>query len=356
MLVHVCCSVDSHYFFKKLIELYPNEKIVAFFYDPNIHPYSEYYLRFIDVQRSCKMLNIELVMGEYDYENWLNSVKGLEEECEGGKRCEVCFDVRLLESAKLAKRLGEKVLTTTLLVSPKKSIELLQKSGEKIAKEYDLEFLTIDLRKFGGTQKQYEVAKDDMLYKQNYCGCYFALAKQKKEVVITELISSVNRQLLPNSIEEKIELYEKRVMLENCGKKYKIVKQNFLNYRLLFAKVLVEKMVVESYIFSYSILKNSFAKCRVDFEIDGLFYFNKSQIKVLDIKKFNSLLNKNYKNVKELNKNPLTIIEEIEFRNSYFGVYDLSAIIILDEICDKSYEIFIKSTIFEDVREVLITF
>ena len=50
MLVHICCSVDSHYFLKKLQEEYPGEKLVGFFYDPNIHPYSEYYLGLLDVR------------------------------------------------------------------------------------------------------------------------------------------------------------------------------------------------------------------------------------------------------------------------------------------------------------------
>jgi len=49
MLVHICCSVDSHYFLQKLQKEYPEEKLTGFFYDPNIHPYSEYYLRLLDV-------------------------------------------------------------------------------------------------------------------------------------------------------------------------------------------------------------------------------------------------------------------------------------------------------------------
>ena len=54
MLVHKCCSVDSHYFLQRLQEEYPNEELVGFFYDPNIHPYSEYKLRLYDVKFSCK--------------------------------------------------------------------------------------------------------------------------------------------------------------------------------------------------------------------------------------------------------------------------------------------------------------
>ena len=92
MLVHICCSVDSHFFLEKLQADYPEEMLTGFFYDPNIHPYSEYRLRYLDVQRSCKKLGIDLIEGEYDYETWMDAVRGLEKEPEKGKRCEVCFD------------------------------------------------------------------------------------------------------------------------------------------------------------------------------------------------------------------------------------------------------------------------
>jgi len=66
MLVHICCSVDSHYFLQRIQEEYPNEELVGFFYDPNIHPFSEYKLRLYDVKHSCSKLGIKLIEGPYD--------------------------------------------------------------------------------------------------------------------------------------------------------------------------------------------------------------------------------------------------------------------------------------------------
>jgi predicted adenine nucleotide alpha hydrolase (AANH) superfamily ATPase len=134
MLVHICCSVDSHFFLQKLQKEFPAEKLTAFFYDPNIHPYSEYRLRLLDVQRSCRLLNIDLIEGSYDLERWLNAVKGLENEPEKGARCMVCFGERLDAAAQKAVQIDEKSFTTTLLVSPKKRFEQLRKTGEEIAK------------------------------------------------------------------------------------------------------------------------------------------------------------------------------------------------------------------------------
>jgi len=131
VLVHICCAVDSHYFLNRLRKDFPNEKLVGYFYDPNIHPYSEYKLRLLEVKRSCKKLRVELIEGEYDFDSWLKAVEGLELEPEKGKRCNVCFDYRFRESAKMCAKLGLKRFTSTLLTSPKKSISQLRNEGEK---------------------------------------------------------------------------------------------------------------------------------------------------------------------------------------------------------------------------------
>ena len=135
LLIHICCSVDSHFFLQKIQEDFPDEKLIGFFYDPNIHPYSEYKLRLLDVQYSCKKLGIELIEGNYDLESWLKIVQGLEQEPEKGDRCTVCFDRRLTVSVKKAKELGHNSFTTTLLISPKKSQEKLEIIGQKLEEE-----------------------------------------------------------------------------------------------------------------------------------------------------------------------------------------------------------------------------
>jgi predicted adenine nucleotide alpha hydrolase (AANH) superfamily ATPase len=90
MLVHICCSVDSHYFLARLQETFPDETLVGYFYNPNVHPYEEYVLRLQDVQRSCAALGIALIEGKYDVEGWLSDTKGLEAAPEKGARCAVC--------------------------------------------------------------------------------------------------------------------------------------------------------------------------------------------------------------------------------------------------------------------------
>ena len=174
MLVHICCSVDCDYFLRRLASEC-DEPLVAYFYDPNIHPYSEYLLRLLDVKRVCDKLGIKLYEGEYDYERWLLGAKGLENEPEKGARCEFCFDFRMEKTAEFAMQIGEKSLTTTLLMSPKKSHAQLTASMQKICAKFGLNFIAPDFRKNGGTNEQFALAKQDRLYHQNYCGCKYSI-------------------------------------------------------------------------------------------------------------------------------------------------------------------------------------
>ena len=243
MLVHICCSVDSHYFLQKLRQDFPDEELVGFFYDPNIHPYSEYYLRLLDVKRSCKMLGIELIEGEYDVESWLDAVRGLEKEPEKGARCSVCFDRRFEVSAKKAAELGHRTFTSTLLTTPKKSLKQLQAAGDAVGARYGVKFVAPDYRKASGTQEQNILAKEDKLYRQDYCGCIFGLSMQRQEQqkLADELFVPVSNQIQPESIEARVAMYERRWQLEEAKRDYRIVKERFLNWRLKLGLLKVRK-------------------------------------------------------------------------------------------------------------------
>ncbi|TKX31222.1 epoxyqueuosine reductase QueH [Campylobacter estrildidarum] len=361
MLVHICCSVDSHYFIEELRKAYPEEEIVGYFYDPNIHPLSEYELRFLDVKRSCDKLKIKLYKGEYEYEKWLNAVRGFENEPEKGARCKICFDLRMGSSVEFAAKLGQKKLTTTLLTSPKKDLEQLKNALQKECEPYGIEFLAPDFRKNGGTQRQFALAKEQKLYHQNYCGCIYGLKKQKQDKnFIDELMSPINRQILPASIEARIKLYKKVNLLEKKSIKFEIIRQKFLNYRLLSALIKLDKKVVKSYILFYSHFKNHYTRFSLDENNlnqnlkDGFYKSTKDEMLFVEFKKFNSYFKNKWKNFEDFLKNPLRVEEEIKWRNKFFGAYDLSPIIILEKIFPARYEISAKSEIYYDTKEILI--
>ncbi len=358
MLVHICCSVDSHFFLEKLQADYPDEKLTGFFYDPNIHPYSEYRLRYLDVQRSCKTLGIDLIEGDYDFETWMDAVRGLEKEPEKGKRCEVCFDRRFDVSANKALELGETKMTTTLLVSPLKSQQQLKASGEAFEKAHGLEFVFVDYRADGGTQDQSRVTKEQQLYRQDYCGCLFGLDMQREHQnkLMDEMFSDIGNQVLPASIEERLAMYEKRMQLEDEGIDYRIIKEKFLNYRQFSCKVTRGKSeVIPSYALAYSTLPRKRAQGRIEQEISGLHYMNREDIKLITLDTFNQTAGTSYESVKALLFGPPTFEKEMAVRSTLIpSPYDLTPLIVVDEIPPSKITVFLDAKVYEDTKERLV--
>lgn len=358
MLVHICCSVDSHFFLEKLQADFPEEKLTGFFYDPNIHPYSEYQLRLLDVKRSCKKLGIELLEGEYDYEAWMDAVRGLEKEPEKGARCEVCFDKRFITSAKKALEIGEDKITTTLLVSPLKSQEQLKRVGDEFYAKHGVEFIAVDYRSGGGTQDQSRVTKEEQLYRQDYCGCIYGLTMQREQQnrLMDEMFSPLSNAILPASIEERLEMYSKRNRLEDEGVEYKIIKEKFLNYRQLSLRVLQGKtQSIPAYALSYSTLPRKRAQGRIEFSHNNIHYFNREEIKFITLETFNSLSEKSYSDINSLVYNPPSFERELKIRADLLGShYDLTPIIVLESIPESKLTIELDAKSYEDTKEKLL--
>lgn len=356
MLVHICCSVDSHFFIEKLQQEFPDEKLIGFFYDPNIHPYSEYQLRLLDVQRSCQKLGIELIEGDYDFENWLDAVRGLENEPEKGSRCEVCFDRRFEISALKALEIGETSMTTTLLVSPKKSQEQLIRSGEAFHASQGVEFIAFDYRKNNGTADQGRVSREQQLYRQDYCGCIYGLTIQREQQhrLMDEMFSPLSRQTLPASIEERLELYERRMALEEENIPYRILKERFLNYRLLRSSLKVGSEIISSYPLFYSSISRTSTEGKIDFESEGQFFLNREEVRFITIDTFNILTSSNYKNTQELMfKAPLLNTEMALRYQLTKSPFNTSAIIVVDKIPTIKIILTLETKTYEDTREKL---
>ena len=299
-----------------------------------------------------------MLEGEYDFESWLDAVRGLEKEPEKGARCAVCFDKRFQVSAKKALELGEKKITTTLLVSPLKSQEQLKRIGDAFYKSHGVEFIAVDYRSGGGTQDQSRVTKEQQLYRQDYCGCIFGLTMQREQQnrIMDEMFSPLSGQILPASIEERLELYTKRNQLEEQNRAYKIIKQKFLNYRQLSLKLLSgKKDVLDAYALSYSTLPRKKAQGRVEFTSNDISYFNREEIKFLTRKTFNRLTQSNFQSIKEIIYNPLSFEEELILRTQISGAnYDLTPIIIVEEIPQTKLTLYLDAKTYDDTKESII--
>ncbi len=178
LLLHSCCAPCSSSVLERLVEFFD---ITIFFYNPNIDKEEEFKKRQDEEIRLINELNnkysknkIKIVTTNHNSDDYNKIVLGLENENEGGKRCEKCFFLRLSETANFAKQNNFDYFTTTLTVSPHKNAELLNEIGLKISEKFGIKFLVSDFKKEDGYKRSIELSKKYNLYRQDYCGCKFS--------------------------------------------------------------------------------------------------------------------------------------------------------------------------------------
>lgn len=180
LLLHSCCGPCSSSVLEFLTKYF---EVTLLWYNPNLFPESEYFKR-LDAQRELlgKMplsSVVDILIEPWRHEEFLSVSNGLEEEPEGGKRCEQCFLLRLRECARIAKEKEFDYFCSTLTVSRYKNTETINTVGEMIAKEIGVSWLPSDFKKKGGEQRSTELAVLYRLYRQVYCGCEYSLQNRK---------------------------------------------------------------------------------------------------------------------------------------------------------------------------------
>ena len=174
LLLHACCGVCSSAVLERLI---PYFDITVLYYNPNIYPIEEYQKRLEVLKELISKANLPVKLLEvgYNIKEFYEVVKGLEKEKEGGKRCNVCYKLRLEQTALLAQKNKFDYFCTTLSVSPYKKADVLNEIGKSLENKYNVKYLYSDFKKKEGYKRSNELAKQYNLYRQHYCGCEFSL-------------------------------------------------------------------------------------------------------------------------------------------------------------------------------------
>ncbi|MCX7973133.1 MAG: epoxyqueuosine reductase QueH [Candidatus Aminicenantes bacterium] len=179
ILVHVCCAPDGAYVLRLLQQ---NYEPTAFFYNPNIYPPEEYSLRYQEMVKVANWLKVPLIEEKPDFENFLQLTENLKDEPEMGRRCEVCYALRLEKTALRALADKFPFFTTVMSLSPWKKSQTLNFLGDNLAQKYEINFLKADFKKKDGFIKSVALSRELGLYRQDYCGCLYSyLEKQKKK-------------------------------------------------------------------------------------------------------------------------------------------------------------------------------
>ena len=135
VILHSCCAPCSAAVLEWMLA--HDIRPVVFYFNPNIFPQAEYEKRKSELTAHCQKLGVEVFDGDWDHNAWLDAVKGLENEPERGRRCTVCFSVRLRAAAKLAHDRGIARFTTTLASSRWKNLDQVNAAGKEAAAQYD---------------------------------------------------------------------------------------------------------------------------------------------------------------------------------------------------------------------------
>ena len=165
-LLHICCAPCAN----QCIEVLKADGIetTGFWYNPNIHPFTEYRARRNCVREYAQSVGLPLLeQDDYALRPFIRKVADRTEE-----RCIKCYEMRLNEAARQAAEGGFDSFTSSLFISPYQNHELMRETAQRAAAEYGVEFLYRDFRPL--FKQGQEKARELGFYMQKYCGCVFS--------------------------------------------------------------------------------------------------------------------------------------------------------------------------------------
>lgn len=175
LLLHSCCAPCSCYVLEYLSKYF---QITVYYYNPNIDSEEEYEKRAEEQRRLISEMEfpeeVAFIKEEFRPKEFYEAVKGCEKEPEGGKRCLICYRLRLSEAARAARDLGSDYFTTTLTISPMKNAQWLNEIGQEMEEQFHVKFLPSDFKKKNGYKRSVELSQMYGLYRQSFCGCIFS--------------------------------------------------------------------------------------------------------------------------------------------------------------------------------------
>lgn len=186
LLLHCCCAPCAAPALELLVN---NYDITLYFFNPNIYPQEEYHKRLEQLKKlkDIKYTDFKLIERRYDYNDFLNVSKGMENQKEGGERCFKCFKLRLFSSAETAKNNGFDLFATTLTVSPYKNSAVIFDIAKQAGDKYKIDFLYKDFkshsaadaaplgREINCNRRGIEICREAGIYRQKYCGCEYSV-------------------------------------------------------------------------------------------------------------------------------------------------------------------------------------
>lgn len=172
ILLLSCCAPCACAVIKKLHD--DGVDFAVAFYNPNIHPEAEYIKRCDEQKRLCEQWNIQFVEFEYNPEVWFKQTLPYKDEPERGKRCDICFELRLKRVMQYAKENGFEAVASVLGVSRWKNLAQVNAAAARASAQVGVPYVEIEGRKHGMQEARLALIKELQLYNQDYCGCVYS--------------------------------------------------------------------------------------------------------------------------------------------------------------------------------------
>ncbi len=181
LLIHSCCAPCSTYVLERLSR---QADITIYFANPNIHPKEEYLYRskvqkqFIEDFNRQTDSQVQFLEEEYCPQEFFQRTMAEKDAPEGGRRCAICYQMRLDKAARKAQELGFDYFASALTLSPMKNSQKINELGLEIQEVFAVKYLPSDFKKNNGYKRSIELCKEYDVYRQCYCGCIFAAIQQ----------------------------------------------------------------------------------------------------------------------------------------------------------------------------------
>jgi predicted adenine nucleotide alpha hydrolase (AANH) superfamily ATPase len=179
ILLHSCCAPCSSF---PLEFLYPYFNITIYYNNSNIYPLQEYTIRMEEQVRYVQQFNelhdtnVQIIVTTYDEENYHKLLEPLKDEPECGKRCHLCYRLRMEEAYQYAHNNHFDYFCTIMTISRQKSSIVMNQIGQELEQKYpNTKYFYSDFKKKDGLLRRNALVKEYNLYNQTYCGCRYSI-------------------------------------------------------------------------------------------------------------------------------------------------------------------------------------
>ncbi len=185
LLLHSCCAPCNCYIMKWLIQYFD---LTLYFNNSNIYPQEEYDIRLNELKKYVKDFNFEnktnvnLIVEPYLQEDFHRLLQKRAQDKEHGKRCFMCYSLRMRQAFAYANANKYDYFTTIMTISRHKNATKLNEIGRLMQSAFiNTQYFYSDFKKGDGQSKSIALSLELNLYRQKYCGCKYSYDVHKNK-------------------------------------------------------------------------------------------------------------------------------------------------------------------------------